>query len=1079
MKKKFILLLLASLFVVTLLCLAGCSGSPNYNIESVRYDPVTKTLSWYDTSDAQEWVVTINGEEQKTKTRTFSYDAGDKTFWFTIEGLHKKKGHDDNPIASGEMKFIPTPTNLRIENGMLVWDAAHGATSYEIYNFGNPQYHTDASSCQIYPGAFEFYIEARGGEYSYTYPSGILSGSLLGAPSNLKYENGVLSWDAAQGAEFYIVNIDGKDNKVTSTTFAYSGSNKDFTVSVRASASGANSYDSQPLADVCRYLTPVTNYSFDASGNLVWPKVENAEGYSIEFVGGGTSGTTPEPIWANIALDTPYTVKVIPYTSQLSYTGTPIEYSFEKLSPVENIKFNADTNTISWNRHARAVKYELLVNGKTIEADTNQYMIGRTEQDIDIKVYALGSIENSRSYIAQDVKYTFIGSISTPTIVDGKLVWESSAKAAGYKLTFADKTQADSKTAEFSAFEKGRQHTVTVKAYGENEYYFSYPSGQFTFTVLRAPTLRYQQGAVIWDTNVDAGFSVKVTRDGQDFDSVSTSGSVPRYSNEFTAPGKYEIRVKTTSEKTGIYDSEYSKPFEIVRLSAPTGHTILGSKDGVEIEMTGVNGAKGYKVKLNGTSLGDFAGKISLDLASYAEHDGEMVFNVSVSSIGNAGSTPVYLDSKDEYSFVMTRLATPQNVKVEGSTLMWDNVPGAGRYLILINGSEYYSMTSTYEIPSISEGQTKIVVYALSDEANVIMSRPSAELNVTKLKKITDVKVEKNPQGEYITWSIVQNATQGYTVVIGGETYTTRTASFPLSDYISDLNEGKGLSVVVYAKGDGETTIDATPSDTMVVTRFPTPQNITVSGDSITWNESIVDGIKASNYCVDFNNGTKFNTTSNSFSTKDIAPGQYTVSIYALGNNKNILESKYADASITKLGQVTNIVRTAGTKTISWDPVAGAQEYVVTIDGKQTIVKDCSVEYAPTGVGTYKISIYARSNEPNVIGGTAVEFSQNVRAMTTPVKDTAFTIAQEGQYYTLTVNKPAASIPESAISYRVTQDGVIVHSGSIADGVYSGDLEIRGIRVTVRVQYVVGCFDESGNYYIDSNYSADITLIYY
>ena len=89
---------IALLLAVTVF--TSCGGDPHYYIGNLSYDPVSKVLDWADSSDAKEWIVTINGEEFTTSISQLNYDAQNQNLQVRIEGLHEKKGSDINPVLN-------------------------------------------------------------------------------------------------------------------------------------------------------------------------------------------------------------------------------------------------------------------------------------------------------------------------------------------------------------------------------------------------------------------------------------------------------------------------------------------------------------------------------------------------------------------------------------------------------------------------------------------------------------------------------------------------------------------------------------------------------------------------------------------------------------------------------------------------------------------------------------------------------------------------------------------------------------------------------------------------------------------
>ncbi len=1090
------------LFLIT--GLSNCSSQPSYSIRSIEYDPVAKVLSWSDNSDAEKWIVHINGKKHKVSEPEYSFDAQDQDFTFSIEGLHKKAGNDINPTASGTMKFLAQAQNLRIENGMLCWDAVPGATAYEVYNFNNPLAEVTIASCEVPSGSFSFTVKPINYDYSYTYEPNPITGTILVAPTNLQYKEGFVTWNYSESCDYFQAIIDGKEFQTKEKQIAFDGNGKTFTISVQACATGTNSYSSQFITETCYYLSPITEYSFDEKGNLVWPAVENAALYAIDL--NGSAKIAREPLLGDLELDTEYKVKIRPQAEEgtLYYTGTVTEYVFEKLSPVDGIRFDAQTNTITWNKHSRAISYDLIVNGEQYNPTDPKQTIGRTEANLSIQVYAKGKLNNSRSYFAEEVNYTFLGNLGSPTIANGKLVWNASDKAVKYRVTFADQTYKETDKAELTDFTKGVQHTVTVTSYGENEYCFSYPSAQFTFMVLNSPSPRFSSNSVIWDYNTSAaGYRVEVAKDGVVINTVDV-GQDAALSYPVTGlvdAGRYAIRVKATASSNLIYDSEYSTAFEVVRLGVSTGHTILNDTnrtDYLEIALNEVNDAQGYTIQVNNTQ--NFAqsqnATLKLDLLGPSSSDLAQDFTIRVKALGAGGNnSPVYLDSLQEYVFTVKKLATPSNVRVENKMVRWDSVVNATGYIVAVGGNRYTANTTEYELTNVGTGYTDITVYAVNNSPDTVNSRASTKKTVQKLPPVNNVHLTKSGEQLLLQWDDVPGSS-AYFINIGGTIINRDVPGYNLAASLQELiTAGVSKDIVVHAKGDGAYVLDSEPSQTITLARFNQPATPTISGTNLSWSECRINNIAATSYqlvITPVGGGSPIIQTpgGTSFSTDSLAPGQYRVKVMAFGDNQKTLDSGYSgELLFTKLAavDVSSIQGEAGTTRLKWNHVSGAEYYWVTVNGSQARqVYDPVIDLKDlvTTRQAYTIKITARSGSNAVIDSAEISYSLTVQKVSKPTysetSGTAgtFTIEQPGGItgttFTVSITAPTENIPSGNVQYlfRCGNDT------TSATPFFQKTMDLPGYEYRVFVQYVVQCFGTDGVFYLSSDLS-DVKIVTY
>ena len=1073
------------LLLMAVLTFAACGSDPDYDIYNVSYDPVNKLLTWSDNSPAESWLVSINGESNdKVKNNQYEYDAKDQTFSVRIEGLYKDKGHDLNPVTYVTVTYLPPVQNLRVENGYLVWDHVPGATGYRVNNNGYSSYAGECSY-QIPAGAFNITVYPETNGCFYTYPSESVSGVIMAAPQNLRYENGAFVWDAVANADYYEVVINGTTYETTQPSYAYERNKTDIHIAVSAGSRQEGAYKSSPLERTCYYLKPIaaTNYSFNAEGALTWPAVENATHYVVTINGQNTE-TVSEPKYSNIAMDTRYTVKVVPM-ADFSYTDEAVEYTFEKLSPVTGVKFAE--GKITWDAHPRAVSYEVKVNGQTYDATGTSYDMSGVKETLNIEVYAKGDIENARSYTATKEVYTYLPVVTDITVRDGVLVWSASEGAVRYDLQFQDGT-VSSETPSYANIQPNRQYIVKIIPRGADKSY-SYWSGEFTFMVLAAPTVTYNQGTFLWQGVNDAsGYVFKIEKPDGKVEEKSLTKDKYSYAYDFAVAGQYKVSVKMVADpvNANVYDSAFSSPITVTKLANVNSHELINTNASTEVVQVSVNaieGANGYKVFVNGVeNQTSNSNTFSLDLLSLSNADKETTFTIEVLAVGSVSADRIVLDSSDKYSFTLVRLATPQNVTISGNTVSWNTVNNAAKYLVSVDGQTVEVGSTNYTFTNLQAGKHTVRVQAINrDSKNYVPSRWTTPVDVTKLVAPPNVHIEAAGANDVIVkWDGVEGA-KGYTIKVGDSTYDVAAMAYVISDRVSTLEQGTGLQISVYAIGNGGTIINSEPSKTITIARLATPSNIAVSGDNITWNPSVVDGINAESYILTIN-GEEYPVTGTSFSVDGLPAGEYNVTVRAIGNKVSTIDSpNSAYIKVTKLAAVTDVAKTMGGKTLTWNPIAGATSYSVNVNGEEYIVDTPSYTTNFTTQGDYKITIRALSGAPNVLASDAYVINQKVEAMQLPKLATdasnlqayEFYATREGDDIVVTVG----AIEGLPVKYDIIIDNL---SNELPEGQYSlrkpMQVIVVGYEYKVKVQFLVSCFGADGVYYINSMPSAEVTI---
>lgn len=1217
-----------------------CEDNVRYSIGDITYDPETNLISWYDNSGANKWLISVNGQkEQKIGAPQYSYDANESTFSVRIEGLFKKQGHEKNPVAFVTFHYLDTVSGLKVEDGAVKWDPVPGATGYDVYNNGD--HVTTTSDCYytIPSGSFNIYVKPTMNGYYYCYPSETVSGAVLAAPQNLRYENGVFKWDAVTNADYYQLKINGQSFTTSDTSYQYDPTGSDIEIEISAGSNAENSYVSAPLKLTCYYLPAVRDFSFSETGDLIWSEIPNADGYNVTIngvetqyltspcltgiipdtsytvtviptaylyytedaipytfeqlspvtgvtidhaevhwdtheravrydvvingetfstdttslklsedqigeeitvqvyaVGSGensrsytavsqtfvyltpittysfdqngslvwpaVNGATQymvilndmetqvvtEPVFSNIQLDTQYTVKVVPQCDH-SYSVEPEPYTFEKLSPVNNINFAE--GKITWDTHSRAESYEVIVNGDVKTTTENFLTLGNVKHSVTIEVFAKGTLPNSRSFTSTKDTYTYLPEVTNIRVEDGILKWSESQGAFGYQLTLSNGSIINVDTNQYSAIIPNQQYVVKIMPVNTTIKSFSYQSAEFIFSILAAPTVTYQQGVFRWQgTNDASGYIFRVTLpDGTVLDeSLPHNQFIKQYN--FSTPGKYTVSVKLVAkpEIDNLYDSAFSAPVSVIQLNNVTGHDVINnnqSTQSVQIRVNPVEYACGYKVYVNGQEVANTdTDTCMIDLLSLSTDDRETTFTVEIRAIGKTTANEVILDSINTYSFNLVRLATPTGLSISGTTVSWNSVSNAAKYIVFVDGVGYETTTSQYQLTNLSEGNHTITVQAINLDSDLYMpSRHSLALNVQKLAAPADVRIEPAGNELVLKWSQVTGASN-YQIKIGSNiSDPVRATSYPVSQHANALGAGEGVQVSVYAKGNGSNIIDSEPSITITIAKLNAPTNLGVSGDNIVWNPSEVDNIGATAYEL-YLNGKVYNTSGTSFPTADIPAGTYAAYVKAIGNKTTTIDSPNSGSVyITKLATITNVQATEGGKVYTWDVVPGATSYRVTVDGVEYYVNEPKFEVNFTEAKTYNISIRAISTAPNTIQGDAYTISQQVRALLTPtyvadadvnnMADNTYTVVNNGSSFTI-VAKASGTMP---VSYEFYVEGIseIDPDGSY-DYVIAGAYE--GMPFVIAVKFKYSGFGADGVYYIDSAMSAETTVIY-
>ena len=148
-----------------------------------------------------------------------------------------------NPTDNG--KKLATPQNVVCtEEGVISWDAVENATGYVVIVDG-VNYSTDATTFKVSDTSsdYEYSVYATAEGYTNSDPSPKQTGKAyeikgtLAAPQNVAIDKtGLITWDAVENAEKYIVVINGTEHTAETNSFTAPSVDDDFSVVVYAVA---------------------------------------------------------------------------------------------------------------------------------------------------------------------------------------------------------------------------------------------------------------------------------------------------------------------------------------------------------------------------------------------------------------------------------------------------------------------------------------------------------------------------------------------------------------------------------------------------------------------------------------------------------------------------------------------------------------------------------------------------------------------------------------------------------------------------------------------------------------------------
>ncbi|MBE6632720.1 MAG: hypothetical protein E7620_00090 [Ruminococcaceae bacterium] len=946
--------------------------------------------------------------------------------------------------------------------------------------------------------------------------SGALGGLLGGAPvtpQNLRYDGTLITWNASEGAEAYLVQInDGEEWTVTVPQYAYDAAGGQFTFKVTAvaDANAKKPKKSEPATMNFKPLGNIGELRVADDGSVSWDVVSMATAYVVKIDGVQTAHVLPTPTFTEVPVGR-HSIQIRPVIngddSYYSKWSNPV--SFEVLQPVSKDTITYDpSGYIKWGA-VGAQFYDVYVNGNLIADNCNSTQVSYDplNANFEVTIQAIGN--HSSTYdakISDAKKFVFLDSVTNIVVEDGILKWDPVNGANGYRLRLnGTELNETFTTCEFNRLTANTNTRVEIRAISNDDTYFSSWSAEKNVLLLPAPTLRWNEyeldgqanSNIYWDTVAQAaGYAIRITRPNG-VTEVLTYGETQRFFQEaYLESGTYIVEAKALANTTtsNVYDSIYSTPIKVIRLDAPKpakSNPLTSNPndldDGFVVTFEKVAGATSYKLfqdnVLNQT-ISSTQGQFSVKNFSDPGRIEEQTYNFKIQSVGSVqtvnGQIVATLSSlsANSYAFEVTVLATPAQPTISGYQYSYGSVSRAFGYVVDVGGQSFVSGETFYNLDMLAAGNYSVSVCAQGNGTNVLPSNYSAPITVYRLDAPANVRIDTTEASEGIlTFDDVLYA-QSYEVFFNNDGNALPVSSIQnMNQYITEQGTTVHMkSVANYYNSDG--TIYYMSSQPGSTTNFiklakPTFGDVAFTNDNLIWKApgNVDSSVYTPTYEVYYPNGMIYNGEKNgtSFSLATLEGGQsYEFQVKAIGNGTKYINSeKSITVAIYKLA--TPKVERENGKYV-FKRVTNAVSYAVYVDGELVATYQhnsdiTSYEYTPLfkELKTYMVEVVAIGDQGYTsINSNPCVIEQETKQLQTP----DFKLSYSEESYSPSGQVIATITKESPYAKEYAYDigGTTYTSAALSQG---KTVSTAG-KITVRVYAIGGNFDENGVYYIDS-----------
>ena len=433
-------------------------------------------------------------------------------------------------------------------------------------------------------------------------------------------------------------------------------------------------------------------------------------------------------------------------------------------------------------------------------------------------------------------------------------------------------------------------------------------------------------------------------------------------------PGPFVARVRASKgdaeaiNGNNKYYSYWSQPLNGDLLTTPTNLQY----DSEKFTWDEVKNADSYVIKIGND-------KIDVKGNSYQFTTTNEDLKISVKAKGNGKNTfdSAFCEEK-KYSYI----PAITGITVEDGVLVWNKPNNTVKYKIKINGIVQDGFLTTEKYENLQAGVSYRISILPIGDADFYYSTWSNELTINILRS-PSISFNNN----VLQWNQITGAA-GYTLKIvkpgdKQEVFTLSNETFTYN-YPFDEIGAYDCSIKSTVLSTSNGVYESKYSNSYIVERLAAPTNITIQNQPLETNQVMISCSSVSHasryvlyvnqsevtsntqpiFNVDVNRLSSVSTESVlNFSIKSV--GSVSPTVAYLDSNSQ------AQFDITKLATPLN-VKINGNQ-ITWDSVPNTNQYVITIDGKRTIVTSTNYTLTDLASGSHTIYVQAMGNSKEII----------------------------------------------------------------------------------------------------------------
>jgi hypothetical protein len=637
--------------------------------------------------------------------------------------------------------------------------------------------------------------------------------TFYGEVVNVKYKDGILSWDKVQWATSYRLIILSHQIFLESSDnyFAVDIGSKDKLTGYLYALGNANDcFDGLP-SDTFYFQkidSPSLTYS---SGTISWSPIEHATGYIV--IVNGEKGSMTSATSYTLPIDSAKSYKIV--IEACASDGYIESYSTTETVPAcSNADLSYADNLLSWNAASEATNYILVIDSTPVYLDSSVLSYHTSFKSGESHKVGLIVVSASSSSVycalCNPISLNILDLVTGLAIKDGLITWNEVDHADYYDIKVGNDVYG-STVNSFDAGASDLTGQLTVSVRGRSNSYTSTDySSSLTCTILDKVSNVVSSGEGLTWNKVAGAKSYIIKIDNNEFP-VSTNYYAFDESNE------YLVSIRAIGGDDYL-SSGYNTEGSFIKILSPSYvHVSAG-----QLVWNKVDNAVSYLVNIDGTDFISLTNSFAIPSSVTSTY-----LSIKVKAIAASGSS--YMDSAysaAKYFYKNSNAAITREDKV----LTWTNVPGVTDYLVILGG-EGGSTTdagnvTTYTIPdadilSLTNGSDHLLTLVSVGDDTLLSSYTDLGINVLNMK---NVQVSSS---NVITWDQVigasyyevnvdgtinkvsQNTAPSYN--LGGTDLSKLVSIKACGSYALSTGAWTHFSVKVYKDGTYSSTYDVAP----------------------------------------------------------------------------------------------------------------------------------------------------------------------------------------------------------------------------------------------------------------------------